>query len=76
MSKQQNFIQRPEAALTQPIFKVASLEDKYFLKTQNSEYFYFNSTSKQMRQIPESAVASGILNHGYKPCGEGEFFEL
>jgi len=59
---------------------VAYLDDisgkRYFLKTSQRKYFLLNEDLEQYEEVPEVAVASAILKHGYKPLSDGQLFEF
>jgi heterodisulfide reductase subunit A-like polyferredoxin len=55
---------------------VASLEDKYFLKTDKGQYFFLDSNLAQYEKVTEEAVASAIIKHGYKPIDQTKRFKF
>lgn len=68
----QNFELQPNTKMQ----VVAVLENKYFLKTEQGQYFFLNLEKEQAEGVSEAAVASAILKHGYKPKATGQVFEF
>lgn len=71
-----NFKLQPDARVQ----VVASLEDiggaRYFLKAEQGQYLFLNRDLGQYEEVPEAAVASAIIKHGYKPVASGQTFEF
>ncbi len=59
---------------------VASLEDvggtRYFFKTDKGQYLFLNQDLEQYEEVPEIAIASAIIKHGYKPISSEQIFEF
>jgi len=59
---------------------VAILEDiggaRYFLKTDQGQYFFLNQDKDHYEWVSEETVASAIIKYGYKPVAGGKFFEF
>ena len=67
-----NFEFQPEANVQ----VVASLEGRYFLKTDRGQYLFLNQDLEQYEEVPEETVASAIIKHGYKPIANSQIFEF
>lgn len=55
---------------------VASLEGRHFLKTDQGQYLLLSPDLEQYEEVPEEAVASAILKHGYQPVAGSQVFEF
>lgn len=59
---------------------VAFLDDpggkRYFLKSETGKYFYLDQNLTHCEEVDESAVASAIIKHGYRPKADGSTFSF
>jgi hypothetical protein len=49
---------------------------RYFVKTEAGKYLYLAQGLEHCEEVDESAVASAIIKHGYKPVADGQVFEF
>ena len=49
---------------------------RYFLKTEQGQYFFLNQNLEEYEEVSEEAMASAIIKHGYKAISSGQNFEF
>ena len=59
---------------------VAFLDDpggkRYFLKSETGKYFYLDQSLTHCEEVDETAVASSIIKHGYRPKADEPSFSF
>jgi hypothetical protein len=55
---------------------VASLSDRYFIRSDAGKFYYLDQTLARCEEVPEDAVASAMVKHGYELVAAGVVFEF
>lgn len=69
-------VQKQELAPEEKVRVVASLGDRYFIRSEAGKFYYLDPTLAHCEEVSEDAVASAMVKHGYKPIADGAMFEF
>jgi len=69
-------IENMEIAPNENVRVIASLDDRYFIKSETGKFYYLDQTLTHYEEVSEDMIASAILKHGYKPIVEGALFKF
>jgi hypothetical protein len=76
MNQFEKSMENMEIAPNENVRVIASLEDRYFIKSESGKIYYLDQTLAHYEEVSEDMVASAILKHGYKPIVEGALFKF
>ena len=68
--------EKMEIAPNENVRVIASLEDRYFIKSDDGKVYYLDQALTHYEEVSEDMVASAILKHGYEPIANGESFKF
>ena len=69
-------IENMEIAPNENVRVIASLDDRYFIKSDDGKIYYLDQALAHYEEVSEDMVASAKLKHGYKPIADGALFKF